>query len=66
MAARWGHLDVVELLLSYGADPGIEAEVEKCDGTRGGDKVTAGQLAEANGHIEVAQRLVKAAATLCQ
>ena len=28
MAARWGHHDVVELLLSYGADPGIEAEVE--------------------------------------
>lgn len=64
MAARWGHLDVVELLLSHGADPAIEAEVENPDGTRGGDKVTAEHLAQANGHIEVVQRLVKAGATL--
>ena len=64
MAARWGHLDVVELLLSHGADPAIEAEVENLDGVRGGDRVTAGQLAEANGHVEVAQRLEKAGTTL--
>ena len=64
MAARWGHLDVVELLLSHGGDPTIEAEAENRDGTRGGDGVTAGQLAEANGHVEVAQRLAKACATL--
>lgn len=64
MAARWGHLDVVELLLSHGADPAIKAEVEGNDGPGGGNMVTARQLAEANGHVEVAQRLTKASASL--
>lgn len=55
MAARYGRLDTIELLLAHGADPTLESTDDKAR--------TAIDIARARGHQEVAAILEKAKKT---
>lgn len=52
MAARWGHIDMVDLLLAHGADPNRSGAVWSAPLA----------WAETKGHTEIAARLIKAGA----